>query len=158
MRHSPPILVTGIHRSGTTWVGRMLAADAHTTYVSEPLNIFHRPGVFRVPVKHWYAYITDENEDEYLPAFEELLGFRYHFWPGIRSIRSHKHLVLMREDLQSFFIGRIQEPGEAVRERCVCRKARQPRQSRELEKDPQPGRSRACSKADRMRFRPVLYR
>ena len=39
-----PILVTGAHRSGTTWVGKMLAADADTGYISEPLNVLHRPG------------------------------------------------------------------------------------------------------------------
>lgn len=70
MKHGPPILVTGIHRSGTTWVGKMLAAGAHTAYVSEPLNINHRPGVFRAAVEHLYTYITNENEAEYLPAFE----------------------------------------------------------------------------------------
>jgi LPS sulfotransferase NodH len=49
-----PILVTGTHRSGTTWVGKMLAADSSTAYISEPLNVLHRPGVYRAKVKHWY--------------------------------------------------------------------------------------------------------
>ncbi len=31
-----PILVTGTHRSGTTWVGKMLAAGPSTAYISEP--------------------------------------------------------------------------------------------------------------------------
>ena len=42
-----PILVTGSHRSGTTWVGKMLAADSDTAYISEPLNVLHRLGIFR---------------------------------------------------------------------------------------------------------------
>ena len=33
-----PILVTGIYRSGTTWVGRMLAAGGAVRYLHEPMN------------------------------------------------------------------------------------------------------------------------
>ena len=69
MNNFPPILVTGAHRSGTTWVGKMLAADADTAYISEPMNVLHRPGVFRAPVKYWYTFINHENAPEYLSAF-----------------------------------------------------------------------------------------
>ena len=102
-----PILVTGAHRSGTTWVGKMLAADADTAYVSEPLNVLHRPGVFRAPVKHWYTYINNENESEYLPAFHELLNFEYHTLLEIRSLRSHKDFLRMGRDFHTFFIGNM---------------------------------------------------
>ena len=52
-----PILVTGAHRTGTTWVGRLLAAAPAVAYISEPLNVLHRPGVFRAKVANWYTYI-----------------------------------------------------------------------------------------------------
>ncbi|HLF72893.1 MAG TPA: sulfotransferase [Anaerolineales bacterium] len=97
-----PILVTGAHRSGTTWVGRMLAADALTAYISEPLNVLHRPGVFRARVSHWYQYICDENGSEFLPAFRELLDFDYHLWAEIRSIRSLKDFLRMGRDFKIF--------------------------------------------------------
>jgi hypothetical protein len=100
-----PILVTGAHRSGTTWVGRMLAADADTAYISEPLNVLHRPGIFRARVKHWYTYINKENEADYLPAFHELLDFRYHFWDEMRSIRSRKDFLRMGRDFLIFYNG-----------------------------------------------------
>jgi len=103
-----PILVTGAHRSGTTWVGKMLAADAGTAYISEPLNVLHRRGVFRVPVKHWYTYINNENESEYLPAFHELLNFEYHTLLEMRSIRSGKDFLRMGRDFHTFFIGNMQ--------------------------------------------------
>lgn len=97
-----PILLTGAHRSGTTWVGKMLAADADTAYISEPLNVLHRPGVFRAPVKHWYTYIAEENEAEYLPAFRDLLNFQYHLWLEIKSLRSFKDFLRMGRDLHIF--------------------------------------------------------
>ncbi|MBK8782585.1 MAG: hypothetical protein IPO22_12435 [Anaerolineales bacterium] len=34
-----PLLVTGIHRSGTSWIGRMLAAGGGLTYANEPLSV-----------------------------------------------------------------------------------------------------------------------
>ncbi|MEP7134750.1 MAG: sulfotransferase [Chloroflexota bacterium] len=98
-----PILVTGAHRSGTTWVGKMLAADADTAYISEPLNVLHRPGVFHAPVKHWYQYICDENEHEYLPAFQHLLAYDYFLWDEIRAIRSRKDFLRMGRDFLIFY-------------------------------------------------------
>jgi len=104
---SHPILVTGAHRSGTTWVGRMLAADANIGYISEPLNVLHRPGVFRAKVSRWYQYVCDENEKEYLPAYEELLDFDYHLWDEIRSIRSRKDFLRMGRDFLVFYNGSL---------------------------------------------------
>src|SRR5688572_22385470 len=100
-----PILVTGAHRSGTTWVGRMLAADKDIAYISEPLNVLHRPGVFRVPVEHWYVYIDSGNEAEFFSAFEELLDLKYHTSREISSIRSWKDFLRMGRDFHIFYIG-----------------------------------------------------
>ena len=105
MNNQTPILVTGSHRSGTTWVGRMLSANADTAYISEPLNVLHRPGIFRAPVKHWYTYINHENENEYLPAFHEMLDFQYHLWLEIKSLRSIKDFLRMGRDFRIFYDG-----------------------------------------------------
>jgi hypothetical protein len=98
-----PILVTGAHRSGTTWAGKMLAADSETAYISEPLNVLHRPGVFRARVNHWYQYICDENEHEYLSAFRDLLEFDYHLMDEIRSLRSRRDFLRMGRDFMLFY-------------------------------------------------------
>lgn len=98
-----PILVTGAHRSGTTWAGRMLALDPQVAYISEPLNVLHRPGVLRAKVNRWYQYICEENEGEYLSAFEDLLDYRYHTWGEIKSIRSVKDFLRMGRDFKIFY-------------------------------------------------------
>lgn len=100
-----PILVTGTHRSGTTWIGKMLAADSSTAYISEPLNVLHRPGVFRAKVNHWYQYVCDDNKDEYLSAFNDLLEFDYHLWDEIRSLRSRRDFLRMGRDFLIFYNG-----------------------------------------------------
>jgi hypothetical protein len=104
-RDLTPILVTGTHRSGTTWVGKMLAAAVATAYISEPLNVLHRPGVFHAKVEHWYQYICEANEGDYLPAFHELLEFDYHLWDEIRSLRSRRDLLRMGRDFFIFYRG-----------------------------------------------------
>jgi hypothetical protein len=104
---SAPILVTGAHRTGTTWVGKMLTASGQAAYISEPLNRLHRPGVLRVPVTHWYPYIRQENEQIYVTAFLETLAYQYHTSAEIRSLRSFKDLQRMGRDSWIFFQGKI---------------------------------------------------
>lgn len=103
---SQPLLVAGAHRTGTTWVGKMLAAGGFA-YVSEPLNVWHRPGVMRAPVGHWYQYITRENESGYLPAFQRTLALHYGLFDEIKSIRSRRDFLRMGRDLGVFLRGRI---------------------------------------------------
>ena len=92
MRDKAPILVTGAHRTGTTWVGKMLTASGQAAYISEPLNVLHRPGVLRVPTSHWYTYICNDNEQAYLQPIQEMLGFRYH---GLAEIKSSVGEIIM---------------------------------------------------------------
>jgi len=107
MNAHAPILVTGAHRSGTTWIGKMLAASPQVAYISEPLNVWHRPGVLRAPVSKWYTLVTEENEAEYLPAYRAMLGFRYGLWRDVRSLRSRKDFLRMGRDFSIFLRGRL---------------------------------------------------
>jgi hypothetical protein len=102
-----PILVTGAHRTGTTWVGRMLAADPQTAYISEPLNVLHRPGVLSAKVPLWYTYITEENEADYLDSFRDTLNYRYHLPAEIASLRSTHDFMRMGRDVSIFLRGRL---------------------------------------------------
>jgi hypothetical protein len=110
-----PILVTGAHRTGTTWVGKMLAAGAQTAYISEPLNVLHRPGVFRATVPYWYFYLCPETETEPLLAFDDLLAYRYHLTDEIRSLRSRKDFLRMGRDCSIFLRARL------LRQRAVLK-------------------------------------
>ncbi len=102
-----PILVTGGHRTATTWVGKTLALSGHLAYISEPLNVWHRPGVLRAPVRHWYTYICQENEGDYLPALRQTLALRYHWWDELRSLRSSRDALRMLRDGAIFLRGRL---------------------------------------------------
>jgi len=108
--HNPgraTILVTGAHRTGTTWVGKMLAAGGEAAYINEPLNRWHRPGVMHAPIRHWYTYICPDNEGEFLPALRQTAALRYHAWTELKSLRSSKDLLRMGRDWGIFTRGRI---------------------------------------------------
>jgi hypothetical protein len=83
----------------------MLAASSQVAYISEPLNVLHRPGVLRAKTPHWYQYICAENENGYPAAFEELLDYRYHAWDELRSLRSFRDFLRMGRDAAIFYNG-----------------------------------------------------
>ena len=70
-----PIVVTGSHRSGTTWVGRMLCLSGEAGYIHEPFNPVRTPSWFADPVPYWYAYVTSDNEHLYAPQLERVMRF-----------------------------------------------------------------------------------
>lgn len=50
-----PIVISGSHRSGSTWVGKVIAKSPQVNYIHEPFNI----GIPRKnsPLKFWFEYI-----------------------------------------------------------------------------------------------------
>lgn len=101
-----PILVTGAHRTATTWVGKMLSAAPRVGYISEPLNAAHRPGKLRHPVPHWYEYISAESDGQYLQEFRDLLGFRFHAGAALQAARSVRDLAVGMRDFSRALGGR----------------------------------------------------
>lgn len=83
-----PILVTGSHRSGTTWVGQVLARAAGVGYVFEPFNprvgLSASGGAFDI----WYQYVCEENGSDYRSALDALMGFRYPLAENLSRVRS----------------------------------------------------------------------
>jgi hypothetical protein len=99
-----PILVTGAHRSGTTWVGRILAASTSPQlgYLWEPFNPRHRPGTFPVRFPHYFEYLCAENGGPYTEPLSDALAFRYRPVPELRSLRSPKDAARMARDWARF--------------------------------------------------------
>jgi len=115
-KRTNPILVTGMHRSGTTWVGKMIAANSQFAYISEPLNVLHRPGVFQHDTQYWYTYINPKNEAVYLPAFTDTISFRYHLFSELQALYSIKDFFRMIRDLSTFIKGRLQNKRALIKD------------------------------------------
>jgi hypothetical protein len=111
-----PILVTGAHRTGTTWVGKMLALSSKTAYISEPLNVLHRPGVFDAPVNRWYTYICSDNEAHFFPAYQKLLHLKYDPVKEIPAIHSRKDVMRMARDASIFWGGRLRRARPLIKD------------------------------------------
>ncbi len=81
MSARPPILVTGAHRSGTTWVGKMLALAPGVAYVHEPFNPRFSAGRF----DRYFTVVASENESRYAPELERVFEFRYELAARLRA-------------------------------------------------------------------------
>ena len=96
-REGKPILVTGSHRSGTTWLARMLALADGTLMAHEPFNI--EPWAYSLGglADRWFAYAPGLPQDAALEAFDAVLERRTrkaflkgepHYWlPPLRRGR-----------------------------------------------------------------------
>jgi len=97
-----PILVTGAHRSGTTWVGKMLALAPGTGYVHEPFSPLTAPGISSAPFDRFFTYVTAENAARYEPGLERTLAFDFGVGREVRSIRTPRGAYRSAEDLAGF--------------------------------------------------------
>ena len=102
MPRDTPILVTGSHRSGSTWVGQMLAAGSEVGYIREPFSVLHRPGVLDMRFPYWFPYICAENEGPYVAPVRDMLAFRYHVGAGLRGIRTPTDAGKLANDVVTF--------------------------------------------------------
>lgn len=61
-------MVTGSHRSGSTWTGKVLATAPNTGYVQEPFNLI-KFGKLPRPLRHWFEVLNAESTPERRAAF-----------------------------------------------------------------------------------------
>ena len=54
------ILVTGCHRSGSTWTGHVIAKAKNIRYVKEPFNIGNKRN--NAPFYYWFEHLNDASE------------------------------------------------------------------------------------------------
>lgn len=80
-----PILVTGAHRSGTTWVGRMLAEARPAAYIHEPFHIHHHPGVCGAAFDRWFTCIRADNAAAFYEDIEKCINLHYNLAAEIRA-------------------------------------------------------------------------
>lgn len=102
----PAILVTGSHRSGTTWVGRMLAAADGVAYVHEPFHPGGRPGVLDAGIERWFAYAPDLDEERLRRTYARMLELDYGFAAEARALSGLRDLARMVRDGGRFLLRR----------------------------------------------------
>jgi LPS sulfotransferase NodH len=84
-RAGAPILVTGSHRSGSTWAGKMLAAAPGVVYVHEPFSMTPQDRVLAPRFTRWFTYVTAENEEPYRERFQRMADLRYPWLDAVQA-------------------------------------------------------------------------
>ena len=103
-----PILVTGSHRSGSSWVGKMIATSPRIGYIHEPFNVDHHPGVCPMVVPFWFLYLTEDNAREFAPHLDRTLRFSYSPLAELIAVRRPRHLGRLLFDGADFAKYRFQ--------------------------------------------------
>jgi hypothetical protein len=106
-RYAGPILVTGSHRSGSTWVGNVLSLAPGTGYVHEPFNVNTRAGVCAAAFPVDFTYVTAANEARYLRALGDTLAWRYAYAAELPALRSPRDAARMLRDGGYFRLRRL---------------------------------------------------
>jgi hypothetical protein len=101
---SKNILITGSHRSGSTWTGKMIALSNEVSYVHEPLNKNKKicPEC-RLKIDFWFPYINKNNSKKYKKHIRHSLNFRYnHIYKIIKIFNIYKIKRLVEEYVNYF--------------------------------------------------------
>ena len=83
------IFISGMHRSGTSWVSEVLSTGGRYIVKDEEIFLPNYPSKEK-PIKIWYEYITSKTEDRYMNYIKGVLSNKYNFINNI-SISSSKN-------------------------------------------------------------------
>ncbi|MFQ5469215.1 MAG: sulfotransferase [Gammaproteobacteria bacterium] len=86
--------MTGSPRSGTTWVGQMLAKDHRLYYVHEPFNPASKyvKKHYNLRLNQHFIHICDENSQQYYSAITDLINGKYNLLNALTYARSLQDL------------------------------------------------------------------
>jgi hypothetical protein len=93
-----PILVTGAHRSGTTWVGKMLALAPGVAYLHEPFSPKTPKGLSPAGFDRYFTVVTSANERRYRSGLQRTLEQRYDLATQLRWARSWRDVARIPRD------------------------------------------------------------
>ena len=101
-----PILVTGSHRSGSTWMGKILSLAPGVKYIHEPFNPLNQTGICRTEFEYWFSYICQQNESKYLHDFNDCLSFEYPVFSQLKKIESWENWISFFQEYQETLIAK----------------------------------------------------
>ena len=97
-----PILVTGTHRSGSTWLGHLIANSKQVCYIHEPFNLKNKKAISNINWEYWFTYICKENEDLYFNQLQKTTNFSYSFKGAFSQLNSKTGVKYFFKTLYDF--------------------------------------------------------
>ncbi len=119
MTTQQPILITGSHRSGTTWIGKMLSTSPSVGYIQEPFNLEQSQkfcGRCAALIDYWYTYVTDENEANFYLPILNTLNFKYNLLEQLRANTTFLDYAITLKESLDFFKFRINKAVPLVKD------------------------------------------
>jgi len=81
-----PILVTGTHRSGSTWFGSIISLSNKVSYVHEPFNKDNICVDCGLKNNFWFEYVTKYNEKKYKKHINHIIEFKFDHFKRIKKL------------------------------------------------------------------------
>lgn len=98
-----PILVTGSHRSGSTWVGKCIESSDQIVYLAEPLrhtNSMQKIYFNDLNAKIWFPAIKYQSTEIYNRAYEKIFYNGFHFYDlNFSTYRGIKDSIKVLRDI-----------------------------------------------------------
>jgi len=83
-----PILISGAHRSGTTWLGEMISLNDQVGYIHEPFNINY---FNNIKAPFWFYYLKDNYDDEIIKnELDKIINFKYNLHNNFKNVNNLK--------------------------------------------------------------------
>ena len=101
---SNPIFVTGAPRSGTTWVGKMLALSKKIGYIHEPFNTDHNIGRISKQFDYRFQYIEIDEKSKYEKLFIDLIDFKYNLNEFIINSENKSFQLIQNNTHPNFYL------------------------------------------------------
>jgi hypothetical protein len=98
MTYKKPILVTGSHRSGSTWAGEMLSLSKDVAYIHEPFNVTDEITINPKQFDLWFYYVCQENSGDTEMVMQNILSYRYPLASNLMKSRSLRHIAKVIRD------------------------------------------------------------
>ncbi len=99
-----PILVTGAHRSGSSWVGEVICYSHEVEFIWEPFSFNYYPPLVKTRPPCWFLYITEGHplESVWRDNIETICRFEYGLAHHLRFVRSVRDLAKVLRDWNRF--------------------------------------------------------
>jgi hypothetical protein len=96
MTPNKTILLTGSHRSGSSWAGRMIAASPMVGLIYEPFNIksnIRQRNGCSAKFEHWFTYLCEENEQDFYQSIKKTINFHCSLLDQLKTARAPRELA-----------------------------------------------------------------
>jgi hypothetical protein len=87
-----PIIVSGTHKSGSTWVGNMICRHTDIVYLHEPFSPLRPTCACGGRFERWFTHVTPDNEALFLDHIRGTLSLSCPLHNKLRELLSGRHL------------------------------------------------------------------